>query len=59
VILVADDCVSRLDELGVGVSRRDCDLRVNDGGRTVSAVGETDIGLLQREGGESWNMEIG
>ena len=50
--------MSRLDELGA--SRRDCDLRLSDGGRTVSAVGETDIGLLQRGGsGDRWNMEIG
>ena len=50
--------MSRLDELGA--SHRDCDLCLSDGGRTVSAVGETDIGLLQRGGsGDSWNIECG
>jgi hypothetical protein len=56
-VVVIDDWVSRLDELGV--SRRDCDLRLSDGGRIVSAVGETDIGLMQRGDGDRWNREIG
>lgn len=48
----------RLDELEI--SRRDCDLRLSDGGRiVVSAVGETDIGLLESGEGDSWKMEIG
>jgi hypothetical protein len=42
-MLVGDDCVLRLDELRV--SRKDCDLRLSEGGRIASTVREKDIGL--------------
>jgi hypothetical protein len=35
-------------------------LRVSDGGRMVSSVGERDVvGLAERGGVAGWNMEIG
>ena len=54
---ITADWVLRLDKLGM--SRMDCDLRLSDGGIIVSAVGETDKGLLQRGDGDHWNMVIG
>jgi hypothetical protein len=45
----------RLEELGVSGSM--CNLRVSDGGRMVSTVGERDAGLVERD--EQWSTEIG
>lgn len=50
-----DDWELRLDELGVSGSV--CNLRLSDGGRMVSTVGERDIGLVERD--EQWSMETG
>lgn len=46
----------RLDELEVSGST--CDLRLSEGGRRASAVGERDMGLA--EGGDrgEWNIEM-
>jgi hypothetical protein len=41
--------VLRLDELRV--SHKDCGLRLSEGGRIVSTVGETTIGQLESENG--------
>jgi hypothetical protein len=38
------------------VSGNVCHLRLSDGGRMVSTVGERDIGLVEREH-EKWNMK--
>ena len=50
-----DDWELRLEELGV--SSNACDLRLNDGGRMVSTVGERGLGLVER--GDEQNTEIG
>ena len=41
-----DDWELRLEELGVSGSV--CNLRLSDGGRMVSTVGERDLGLVER-----------
>ena len=51
-----DDWELRLEELGT--SGRMCNLRLSDGGRMVSTVGERDVGLVER-GDEQWSTEIG
>ena len=41
-----DDWELRLEELGVSGSV--CNLRLSDGGRMVSTVGDRDVGLVER-----------
>jgi hypothetical protein len=50
-----DDWELRLEELGVSGSV--CNLRLSDGGRIVSIVGERDLGLMER--GDKQGVEIG
>jgi hypothetical protein len=50
-----DGWEQRLEELGELGSV--CDLRLSDGGRMVSTVGERDLGLVER--GDEQNMDIG
>ena len=50
-----DDWELRLEELGVSGST--CDLRLSDGGRMVSTVGERDVGLVER-GDEQWSTQV-
>ena len=50
-----DDWELRLEELGVSGSV--CNLRLSDGGRIESIVGERDLGVV--EGGDEQNIEIG